>query len=264
MTLHVFSYGGGVQSTAALVLAAQGKIDFSVFLFANVGDDSEHPDTLRYVHEVAMPYAISRKIELVEIRKKRNGVPRTLYAEVTDPDLRGIPIPIYGKDTGPALRSCTKHYKVIPISRETKRRGATKDNPAVIGLGISIDEYQRMRNDSPIAWQVFSYPLIDLRLSRIDCKKIITSAGLPIPPKSACWFCPFTGLNDWRRMKERQPDLFMNAVVLEQDILAKRQRNGHDPAYLSRLGIPLHQAFEGHQSDMFEDEDACESGFCMT
>lgn len=25
--LRVFSYGGGVQSTAALVLAAQGKID---------------------------------------------------------------------------------------------------------------------------------------------------------------------------------------------------------------------------------------------
>ena len=30
--LRVFSYGGGVQSTAALVLAAQGKIDFRVFL----------------------------------------------------------------------------------------------------------------------------------------------------------------------------------------------------------------------------------------
>jgi hypothetical protein len=43
MALRFFSYGGGVQSTAALVLAAQGKIDYPVFLFANVGDDSEHP-----------------------------------------------------------------------------------------------------------------------------------------------------------------------------------------------------------------------------
>ena len=51
MGLRVFSYGGGVQSTAALVLAAQGKIDFPTFLFANVGDDSEHPATLRYVRE---------------------------------------------------------------------------------------------------------------------------------------------------------------------------------------------------------------------
>ena len=37
--LKVFSYGGGVQSTAALVLAAQGKIDYQTFLFCNVGAD---------------------------------------------------------------------------------------------------------------------------------------------------------------------------------------------------------------------------------
>jgi 3'-phosphoadenosine 5'-phosphosulfate sulfotransferase (PAPS reductase)/FAD synthetase len=47
--IRVFSYGGGVQSTAALVLAAQGVIDYHTFLFANVGEDSENPDTLAYV-----------------------------------------------------------------------------------------------------------------------------------------------------------------------------------------------------------------------
>lgn len=41
--MRVFSYGGGVQSTAALVLAAQGKIDYPTFLFCNVGDDSNIP-----------------------------------------------------------------------------------------------------------------------------------------------------------------------------------------------------------------------------
>lgn len=45
MSLTVFSYGGGVQSNAALVLAAQGKLDCKTFLFANVGDDSENPAT---------------------------------------------------------------------------------------------------------------------------------------------------------------------------------------------------------------------------
>ncbi len=263
--LRIFSFGGGVQSMAALVLAAQGKIDFRTFLFCNVGDDSEHPDTLRYVEDVAKPYAATQGIELLEIRRHVRQLQRTLYGEITDPVLKGIPIPVYARGTGPALRSCTKHFKVIPISRETKLRGATTSSPAVIGMGISLDEYHRMRNDSPIAWQVFNYPLIELRLSRTDCKHIIASAGLPVPPKSACWFCPFTGLKDWRRMKERQPDLFMNAVVLEQDILAKRRRNGHEPAYLSRLGVPLHEAFDGHQSEMLIDgDDACESGFCMT
>ena len=41
MTLRSFSYGGGVQSTAALVLACRREIDFPLFIFANTGDDSE-------------------------------------------------------------------------------------------------------------------------------------------------------------------------------------------------------------------------------
>jgi hypothetical protein len=42
--ITVISYGGGVQSTALLVLAIQrqlGPVDAA--LFANVGDDSEDP-----------------------------------------------------------------------------------------------------------------------------------------------------------------------------------------------------------------------------
>jgi hypothetical protein len=61
---RVVSYGGGVQSNALLVLAAQGRIDYRTFLFANVGDDSEHPATLRYVRGVAMPYAAAHGIAL--------------------------------------------------------------------------------------------------------------------------------------------------------------------------------------------------------
>src|SRR5947209_5246716 len=54
--IRVFSYGGGVQSTAALVLAAQGKIDYPTFLFCNVGADSENPETLTYVEQYAKLY----------------------------------------------------------------------------------------------------------------------------------------------------------------------------------------------------------------
>ena len=53
--MRIFSYGGGVQSTAALVLAAQGIIDYPTFLFCNVGNDSEDPKTLDYVHKYALP-----------------------------------------------------------------------------------------------------------------------------------------------------------------------------------------------------------------
>lgn len=58
----VISYGGGVQSTAMLVLAAQGRLGYPVThaLFANVGDQAEHPRTLAYVRDVAAPFAAAQ------------------------------------------------------------------------------------------------------------------------------------------------------------------------------------------------------------
>lgn len=41
--MRVFSFGGGVQSTAVLVLSAHGVLPYKQFIFSNVGDDSEHP-----------------------------------------------------------------------------------------------------------------------------------------------------------------------------------------------------------------------------
>ena len=106
--LRTFSYGGGVQSTACLVLAAQGKIDFKTFLFANVGDDSEDPATLEYMEKYAYPYAKSEGIELVELRRiKRGGEEETLYQNVTRMDLRAVNIPIRMNNGAPGNRNCT-------------------------------------------------------------------------------------------------------------------------------------------------------------
>jgi hypothetical protein len=259
--LRVFSFGGGVQSTAALVLAAEKQIDYPVFIFANVGEDSEHPETLRYVEEYAKPYAAAHGIELIEVRGRQDGA-TTLYQETLSRNTRAIPIPARTANGAPGVRSCTSNYKIRPVGRETKRRGATNESPAVVGLGISLDEFQRM-NTSGIPWQVFEYPLIDLRLTRDGCEQIIERAGLPVPPKSACWFCPFLRPSRWREMKERDPALFNRAVVFERDINIKRSESGKVPLFLTRLGQPLDQAFAGEQA-MMDFDDACDSGFCLT
>lgn len=264
-TIRVFSYGGGVQSTAALVLAAEKRIDFPVFLFSNVGDDSEHPATLRYVRDVAMPYAQDHGIELVELRRvRRDGTRPTLYQESLSEHLAGIPVPLRMSNGMPGVRSCTKHYKVRVIASETKRRGATPQAPAIVGLGISIDEWQRMSTNTGAAWQQVKYPLIDLRLSRAECASIIERAGLPVPPKSSCWFCPFKRPSDWQRMKVNEPDIFMNAVVFELDMAAKRRAMGKKPLWLTRFAKPLHEVI-GDQAmlDLDGADDACESGHCM-
>jgi len=264
--LYVFAYGGGVQSTAALVLAAQERIPYRVFVFANVGDDSERADTLRYVRDVAMPFAATHGIELVEVRRVMVNVPqRTLYQETVDPTLASIPIPTRMSDGAPGLRSCTQHFKIKVIGKEVKRRGASKANPAMLGLGISTDEYQRM-GTSRIAWQVNDYPLIDLRLSRNDCHRIIYDAGLDSPGKSSCWFCPFYRLADWQRMRQHEPEIFQQCVDFEALILEKCKRLGKPPRYLSRRGMPLDQAIPNQAVLPLDNEhdDFCESGHCMT
>lgn len=142
--LRLFSYGGGVQSTAALVLAARGKLDFGVFLFANVGDDSEHPATIEYVNSVAMPFAAEHGIELSEVT--RGDVNPTLMTKMRRLE-SSLPIPVRMDQTGkPGRRSCTQDYKIMPLAREAKRRGGTPENPAQVGLGISFDELERMRS----------------------------------------------------------------------------------------------------------------------
>lgn len=269
--LRVFSYGGGVQSTAALVLAAQGKIDFKTFLFANVGDDSEHPATLRYVREVALPYAEANGIELRELRYwSEDGVRKTLHQRLTTLGPKGgqfIGIPLRLSRTGkPGRRSCTHDYKVATIERHLRQLGAAENDKALVALGISLDEMQRARNDGGTTYQETTYPLIDLRLTRQDCVRVIERAGLMVPPKSSCWFCPYHSKKKWQDMRDNEPDLFWKSVDLERHINESLLVQGLDPVWLTDWLMPLDQATSPHrQLPMFTDEaeDACESGYCM-
>ena len=120
--MRIFSYGGGVQSTACLVLAAQGIISYPTFLFCNVGDDSEDPKTLDYVHLYAIPYAKAHGIDLLELHKRdREGQIITLYGNLTKPNSRSIGIPVRMNNSGaPGKRSCWDNNR--PCSSCSPRR----------------------------------------------------------------------------------------------------------------------------------------------
>lgn len=267
--MKVISFGGGVQSTALLVLAAQGKIDFPTFLFANVGDDSEHPATLAYVREVALPYATRAGIDLQQLeRRRRDGSTETLMQRLNRPGIRSIPIPIRMANGAPGRRSCTADFKIKVVGRWLREHGATALAPATVGIGISLDEIHRANRRRCEAHEQIEYPLLDLHLRRNDCERIIEDAGLPVPPKSACFFCPFRTVDAWRRQRRDEPELFSAAIRLEETINERRAAIGRDSAYLTRYGRPLAEAIP---APVVEDEDAeetgdggCDSGWCMT
>lgn len=262
--LNVFAFGGGVQSTAALVLAARGELDIQTFLFCNVGEDSEHPRVIDYFRDVSQPYATEHGIQLEELRRiKRDGEPETLYERLTRRS-RTIDIPVRMTPSGaPGHRNCTKDFKILVMAKWLKQQGATPEEPADVSLGITVDEHQRMA-DSRVDHITNRYPLVRLRLTRADCLQIVADEGLPEPPKSACWFCPFKTNEQWRRMAREEPELFDEAAELEALLNARREDIGRDPAYLSRFLKPLPEVAENPQATLFDDGDACESGYCMT
>lgn len=261
--MKTFSFGGGVQSMGAMVLQSQGVLNYDYFLFSNVGEDSENPDTLTYLEQIAKPFAAKHSIELIELHKTfvrgiRKGQRETVYGRAMGEN-RSQVIPVYLSSGAPGNRSCTKDFKILVIAKWLKAHGATAENPAITGLGISMDEYQRMRTDSGIPHQHLEYPLIDLGLSRRDCVKIIENAGLPVPPKSSCWFCPFKRHAEWVEMRRLHPELFDKAVELEKRINDKAL--DRDPVRLHPSLNPLENAV-GLQYSLFQDEP-CDSGYCM-
>lgn len=235
---HAYSYGGGVQSTALLVLVAQGYLPPGPFLFSNVGDDSEHPATIEYVHEVAWDYAAAHGIEIHELhrvpaRGYSKGKRETLMGRLMQPGSKSIPIPVRMSDTGaPGTRACTADFKIRVVSKWLQDHGATEESPVQVGIGISTDEYQRANDRSREGpWEIPWYPLLHLEhrlapsgASRADCAAIIRDAGLPVPPKSSCYFCPFHKPTVWADMARDEPHLFEKAAGLEDTLNVRRSK----------------------------------------
>jgi hypothetical protein len=191
--LRVVAYGGGTQSTANLVLAAQGKIGYRTFLFANVGNDSEYPGTISYVQHVARPFAAVHGLELHELhRTRRDGSAETLFGRLTKEGSRSLPIPVRMPDTGaPGTRSCTQDFKIIVIGKWLKAHGASPENKAVVAVGISLDEVHRINARKAMPYEILAYPLVGIidgradpdikfgRMRRGDCEQAILDQPLP-------------------------------------------------------------------------------------
>lgn len=273
--VRVYSFGGGVQSTAVLVMQALGMLDkpFDVFVFSNVGDDSENPGTIEYIKKYAKPFANKHGIPLVVTHKTTFGKKETLYQFIYRTK-RSVPIPAYMSTGAPGTRSCTNEFKIKAVDRWIRRQGCSH---ATVGLGISLDEFTRARKEH---WQDrysessdkygflkrLYHPLIHQRVDRGNCRAIIQNAGLPVPPKSSCWFCPFQRPSEWIEMKREQPELFSRAIDLDIHINEKRNSLGRDRVYLHRYLTPLDIAVADQPllpgfGPVATDAELCE-GYC--
>src|SRR5262249_31978269 len=68
---------------------------------------------------------------------------------------------------------------------------------------------------------VYWYPLLEWGYDREKCKQIISEAGLPVPIKSACFFCPASKKHEILWLREHHPELLERALEIECNAQAK-------------------------------------------
>lgn len=271
MAQRFISYGGGVQSTAMIVLATQGKIQgVTAALYSNVGDDSEHPATNTYVRNVITPWAAERGLPVLELRRTlKNGETQTLWQRIMDYDGDKLrePIPVFGWSGAPMSRSCTADHKIKVLGKYIKQNTDKAEWPVDTLIGISVDEIERAGRGKNEPWEHRCYPLLDLGLRRSDCENVIRDAGLPVPPKSSCFFCPFHSMLHWAELRRDDPQLFARAVQLESTLNERRTRRDMPPVFLTRKGRPLTKVVQEAGPTLFPtdgvfNEGGCDEGHC--
>jgi hypothetical protein len=262
------SLGGGVQSSALLLMSCRGDLPKpDVAIFADT--EGESGATYRYLADVLEPAAREAGIPLVRVGKG----PLAHDALTLSRSRPSLPYKTLSRDGEPgymAHRDCTRAYKTRPIDAEIRRRlgGSTRKKTVETWLGISTDEIGRMKQ-SRHRWQRLVYPLIDLRMSRADCKRWVVDHGYPPAPRSACVFCPNHSDSYWRAMRDGDPETWAQVVAFDA---AARNALPHmdSEVFLHAQRVPLSQVDlatpqERGQLGLFGDDEQCAdaSGACF-
>jgi hypothetical protein len=246
----VVAYGLGVDSTAMLIEFARRGIRPDLILFADTG--GEKPETYaylpiiqRYLDGVGFP-----EVTVVRYQPKWAAY-HTLEGQCLHTGT--LPSLAYGG------KSCSSKYKRGPQDRfilslyppaELLHRGqrvvraigfeageARRTYAHVVkAIGLDASEEHRLtwarsepseeKPKSREAWLdrdffVYWYPLLEWGYNRERCKQIIAEAGLPVPLKSSCFFCPASKKSEIVWLREHHPELLERALEIERNAQAK-------------------------------------------
>lgn len=201
--MRVVSWGGGVNSTALLIGMHRRGLRPYMILFADTG--GEKPATYAF-RDGPMAQWIQR-VGFPTIETVRYVPPRSPYRTLEEEclTLQKLPALAYG------FRQCSQKWKIRPQDHAIKLYPAS-----AITKVIGIDAGEAHRARPPADGYSYEYPLIDWNWGREECVDMIRGAGLCVPPKSACFFCPATCKHEVIALSYTHPDLFNRAVAMEQ------------------------------------------------
>lgn len=205
--MKIATYGGGVNSTAMILLLMKQEIKLDHIIFADTG--GEKPSTYEYI-KYFNAYLLSKNytpITIVKRSDKSKSKDLTLREE------------IIRRETLPAIafgfKTCSLKWKIEPSDRYIKSILKKEDYPYIKYVGYDTDEEHRL---SKVIYPSYNlrFPLIDEGFDRQDCKDYILKSGLKIPPKSSCYFCPSMKGNEILDLQKEYPELLNDALEIER------------------------------------------------
>lgn len=205
---RIVSFGGGSNSTAVLINMVKHQLVPDAILFADTG--GEHPHTYRFIKELN-EWLISKNFpQIITLKyKTKNGVELTLEQDCLNN--KTIPPIAFG------WKTCSQKFKISPIEKYIKQK--YPNDKIQIWVGFDADEKRRMKDNPNKNFENY-YPLIEWEWNRDKCIEEIKKAGLTLPGKSSCFFCPnmkkheILKLSD--ELKERVITMEKNATKLAE------------------------------------------------
>jgi hypothetical protein len=209
------SYGCGVDSTAMLIYFHQIGVCPDRIQFADTY--AYLPTMNRWLRKVGFP-----EVTVVHKRSKH----KSLYHNMVDNNT--LPGLAFGYGT------CALKWKIDPMNYDLSRWERAKrcwkaGYKIVKAIGYdasgrdqkrfceSFDEMAKNREKGKQDNRfLYWYPLVEAGIDRETCKAIIQDAGLPVPIKSACNFCPARKKDEIMELVQIHPQLAREAVVMEK------------------------------------------------
>ena len=208
----VVSFGGGTNSTAMLIGMVERHERCDLILFADTG--GEKPETYKHVAGFSRWLKFVGMPEIITVKRtNRAGEVRTLEQDCLDGKM--LPSIAYG------FKACSMKYKRDPQDKFCNNSQPAKDEwkagrKVVKLIGYDMDEPHRAKIPEDEKY-LYRYPLIEWNWGRDECIDAIKRAGLKLPGKSACYYCPSSKRGEILALKRDYPDLAARAVAMEKN-----------------------------------------------
>ncbi len=208
----VVAYGLGVDSTAMLVGMYRRGIRPDKILFADVG--GEKPETYAYLPVIQAWLA---KVGFPAVEVVRYEPKHTRYTTLEGNCLANKTLPslAFGR------KSCSIKFKREPQDKHCKawvpaQRAWAEGRQVVKAIGYDAGPKDARRSKiKDDARYTYRYFLREWGWDREECIRQIARAGLPVPVKSACFFCPSTKPEELRQLAADHPELAERIIAIE-------------------------------------------------